>query len=151
MGIYPRFAENLDSQSVFPHSTLVMLEPVAVLAVAVRSQPRGCGLPAGPVPPTVPGGLQALPVPTVAVTDPLPHCLHSTLPPNKGTLLSRHCMIMAKSYMCGLAGETGVAAQVHGLLLLDSCGSRQALASVKSAVLPSRDSKGLGKKTQKVG
>lgn len=49
-----------------------MLEPLAVLAVAIRSQPRGCVLPAGPVPPAVPGGLQALPVPTVAVTDPPP-------------------------------------------------------------------------------
>lgn len=136
MGIYPRFAENLGSQSFFPCSTLVMLEPLAVLAVAVLSQPRGCVLPAGPVPPTV------------AVTDPLPHCLHSVLPPNKGTLLSRHCMIVAKSYMCGPAGGTGVAAQVHGLLL-DSCGSRRALASVKSAVLPSRIAKDLGKKKKK--
>lgn len=81
---------------------------------------------------------------------PLPHCLHSILPPNKGTLLSRHCMIVAKSYMCGPAGGTGVAAQVHDLLL-DSCGSRRALASVKSAVLPSRIAKDLRKKTQKVG
>lgn len=35
-------------------------------------QPRGCVLPAGLVPSTVPGGLPALPVPTAAVTDPSP-------------------------------------------------------------------------------
>lgn len=70
MGVYSKLAENLASESCFPHSTPVMLEPLAVLAVAVASQPRGWVLPADPVPPAVPGGLQALPVPTVAVTDP---------------------------------------------------------------------------------
>lgn len=106
MGIYPRFAENLGSESFFPPSILVMLEPLAVLAVAVPSQPRGCVLPVGVLPPTVPSGLQALPVPTVAVTDPLPYCLYSTLPP----LLSRHCMMVAKSDIRDIAAGAGVAA-----------------------------------------
>lgn len=55
-----------------PGSALVKLEPLAVLAVAVPSQPRGFVLPAGLVPPTMPGGLQALPVPTAAITDSRP-------------------------------------------------------------------------------
>lgn len=67
--VYPRLAENLASESCFLRFAPVMLEPLAGLAVAVPSQPRGCVLPAGPVSPIVPGGLQALPVPTVAVTE----------------------------------------------------------------------------------
>lgn len=87
MGVYPGLQRTWVLRAS-PGSALVTLEPLSVLAVAVPSRSRGCVLPAGPVPPAMSGGLQALPVPIAAITDPLPHWLHSTVPPNKGPLLS---------------------------------------------------------------
>lgn len=87
MGVYPGLQRTWVLRAS-PGSALVTLEPLSVLAVAVPSRPRDCVLPAGPVPSAMSGGLQALPVPIAAITDPLPHWLHSTVPPNKGPLLS---------------------------------------------------------------
>lgn len=126
MGVYPGLQRTWVLRAS-PGSALVTLEPLSVLAVAVPSRPRGCVLPAGPVPPAMSGGLQALPVPIAAITDPLPHWLHSTVPPNKGPLLS-HTWVALLVGWCDCPGPRTTTTRQPWLK------ARSGL-SVKSAVL----------------